>query len=344
MRASSSRTPADDPYGILKGIDPASLPSLAKIFEDGDFSVTAALAPPEESCASCGGQLCRGVSGPHRVCEGCGLIVEGDTAEPDEDGATRPPPSAARLRIVGPNSYQFQPNLYGSGTANTAATQRKQVYEEYLKYCEDYKAAGGRAFAVNICSRAADIYNEIQRLYVKRSHSKQAIMAACFYTACLELDMSPSKQEIATLLQLPSNGIARGVNFIRKMVADGAMTVDVNADPSHAEIVTLFAQLKLEDAAYDPLRAAVAEVVKVATANNIGINSILRTKVAGATFEVIRRCKDRDLIAAPLSLNDFCADRIRKNTIERFLKEMHGFHSHFEACYKAAGLDASRMK
>ena len=117
-----------------------------------------------------------------------------------------------------------------SSTGNTAATQKKQIYEEYCACRALFIEAGGRALPLDACKLAADFYNEVQRQCVKRSQNKKAIMAACFYHACLEIGFSPSKSEIAAFMQLPNKGIARGANFVRSLVADGKMDVDIDVD------------------------------------------------------------------------------------------------------------------
>jgi transcription initiation factor TFIIIB Brf1 subunit/transcription initiation factor TFIIB len=284
----------------------------------------------------------RATNGLEYVCENCGLVFEGDSAEPEDDDAPRTAPNTVQLRIVGPNSNQLQPDLHRSGMGNTAANQKKQIYEEYCAYRALFIEAGGRALPLDACKLASHFYNEVQRQCVKRSQNKKNIMAACFYHACLEIGFSPSKPEIAAFMQLPNKGIARGANFVRALVADGKMGVDINVDPCRPEIITLFAHLGLEGDAYAGLHEAVFDVVQTAIANNIGTSSILRSKVAGATFVVLRRCKDHELIPKPMGLQEFCQDRIRKNTVERFTRQLDEYHHFcFKACYQRAGLDDS---
>ena len=342
--------PSGDPFGHhadrdLSRLDAWAGEGLVAALAASGLAGGAVLAPPgvyaEDVCARCGAQMCRGTNDLEYVCGGCGLIVEGDTAEPDDE-APRAAPNTARLRIVGRNSNQLQPDLYRSSSGNTAASQKKQIKEEYLAFRADHIEAGGRALPLDACKLASDYYNAVQRRCVKRSQNKKAIMAACLYHACLEIGFSPSKTEIAAFMQLPNKGIARGANFVRALVADGGMEdIDINVDPCRPEITTLFAHLRLEGDAYSGLRAAVYDVVQVAIANNIGTSSTLRSKVAGATFVVLLRCKDRELIPKPMKLQEFCHDRIRKNTVDRFTQELDAYHSFFEACYARAGLDAA---
>jgi transcription initiation factor TFIIIB Brf1 subunit/transcription initiation factor TFIIB len=338
---------ADDaiiaPPGVRGGAEPGRDKRAAR--RDGPSEPGEPGEPGERSerdvCAQCGGPMHRGASNLEYVCADCGLIIEGDTAEPEDDDAPRAAPNAARLRIVGPNSNQLQPDLYRSGSGNTAVTQKKQIFEEYKAYRSLFIEAGSRAFPLNACELAADYYNAVQQKYVKRSQNKKAIMAACLWRACLQVDFAPSKADVAAFMQLQTKGIARGDNFIRGLVADGNMDLEINADPSRPEITTLFALLGYEGARFADLQDAVYEIVQTAIRNNIGTNSILRSKVAGATYAVLRRCKNRELIPRPMSMQEFCAKRIRKNTVERFLREVDDYHSYFKEIYEKAGLDAT---
>ena len=349
----------DDPFGLLRGLDVSGLLYLPGF---GDFGFGAAspfgvlslgspggapspevpaigsAGPPAETC-ECGGQLRRGMNGLEYVCDGCGLIVEGDSAEPGDDDAPRSAPTTARLRIVGRNSNQLQPDLYRSGEGTTAEAQKKQILEEYLVYRQLYIEAGGRAFPINACERASEYYNKVQRLCVKRSQNKKAIMSACLWRACISIGFAPTKPEIAAFMQQPNKGIARGDNFVRSLIADGKMDIEANADPSRAEIVTLFAHLGYDGEQYDRLREAVYEVVQTAIKNSIAVSSILRSKVAGASYVVLRRCTDRSLVSKPMSLQEFCQERIRKNTAERVLRQIDAYHSFFEGVYRQYGLD-----
>lgn len=336
-RAGKAEAENSDPFGILGGYGAGGDPLggyaalLGESVDDADGDV----------CRACGGSLRPGTDGLERVCDGCGLVVEGDSAQPEEDDAPRAPAAAPRLQVVGPGSGQLQPDLYRSGEGTTAAEQRKQVYEEYKAYRQLYVEAGGRAFPLDACERAADHYNRVQHVCVKRSQNKKRIMAACFYQACLELGFAPTKIEVAAFMQLPNKGIAGGTNFIRAFAADGKMDgVDVNIDPCYPEINTLFAAVGLEGDRYRPLADAVHEIVETATREHIGASSILRSKVAGAAFTVFRRCRDKSLVPKAPSLNEFCQSyRIRKNTISSIISQLDAYHSFFEPIYRRRGLD-----
>lgn len=358
-RKKKSRVSIDDPFGMLgiagiTGIESAmgaleefmarcEMPAPPLAGAGGATAVDPVAGP--DSCTLCGGKLHPSVGGFELICEGCGRVVP--VVDVDCDGAERSAPVASRLRIVGANSRQYQPNLHSSDCHNAAVSQKAQLEKEFLEYRDRYIEAGGKPFPMDACLLAAQFYSMVQSKCVRRSENKKAIMAACLSIACNIKGYAPSRAEIAAFMQLTSSGIAKGYNTIRALEAEGSLDFKVNVDPLPAEITTIFASLGMEDRAYDGLRKAVADIVDTAIKNHIGINSVLRSKVAGATFEVLRRCTDRTLVPRPPSLGEFCVDkprkatRIRKNTVERFTEMLSGYHTYFVGCYEAAGLDTS---
>ena len=68
------------------------------------------------------------------------------------------------------------------------------------EFCEGWDFASA-------CRLAADYYNAVQRLYVKRSQNKKSIMAACLREACLSINFAPPKAEVAALMQLANESL-----------------------------------------------------------------------------------------------------------------------------------------
>jgi len=338
----------DDPYGLLGGLGVSvdALEGLAPSitdwasYENGLPSCLAPRAPAAPDECSCGGRFGRTSNGPDLVCSSCGLIVEGDSTEVEDEA--RVASSVGRLTIVGPGSSQLQPDLYRSGAGCTPDQQKKAIFEEYKALREQFIEKGGRAFPLNACSKAAEYYNKVQQHYVKRSQNKKVIMAQFFIQACHELKFAPERGEVMRFMQL-RGGVAKGVNFIRKLKADGHLEdVDVNVDPCVPEITTLFAGLELDHPRYKPLSDAVFAIVQIAIAKHIGSSSVLRSKVAGAGYAVLSRCTDKTLLQRPPTLAEFCASfHIRRNTIGNMLTMLADYHSHFKEVYEKAGLDSS---
>lgn len=380
-RKSSARKAAADPFGILKAVagvraaqpekkdelpaGNAELPSITSLLEasstwacsdiySAGYSSLAevlksggagqATEDMEEQCPQCEGRM---HMFEHEMrCSSCQYVLEGDStlADPaDDDAPARRQPQTGRLRIVGPNSGHYQPDLDRSSSTNYAATQRKQVYEEYLMYRQAHIEAGGSAFPLNVLERAADIYHEIQQQVTKRSQSKKRIMASCLQIACIEKGFAPKRPEIAQFMRLETKGTAQGENFIRKMKADGCINVDVNKDTCAPHIVTTFALLGFDTPGYLPLQKVVERVVKASIADAVGISSVIRTKAMGATYIVLRRYAMANG-NKPMPLTEFCTKcEIRKNTCDRYNEQLAAYHSHFEQIYKDAGIFAGEL-
>jgi len=352
--------------------DPFGLDLANEVAMPADFDIAAILAggwsaaitPPaitpaaiESVCSNCGGDLRCEIDGLRRVCAVCAHVVEGDSTAPEDDDAPRQPAGASRLKLVGVGSSSLQPDLYRSSSGDSSVTQKRQITDEFMLYRQQYIERGGQAIPINAITRAVDYYHEVQRECVKRSQNKKRIMAACLHHACIDIGFLPSNAEIADFMQLPNNGIAPGVNFIRALAADGKMSIDTCTDPwkpARAEVTTLFAHLGLNSDELAPLREAVFDIIKTAADEKIGTNSFLRSKVAGATYTVLRRAALADGMSLPAAelrsavavasggLQAFCSDRIRKNTVERFLRELEDYHSKFEGLYVRHHLDARR--
>lgn len=317
-----------DPYGLLgEAYCAPAAPPAARVLPE----------VAELECGGCGGRLEHSEPG-RLVCAGCGLLVENGAAD-----EPRPEAGAGRLRIVGPGSNQLQPDLYRSGCGSSDSTRKKQTYEEYVAYRSEWiRVNQACPFPLDALKLAADYYHGVQKLCVKRAQNKKHIMAAILQQSCIMCGFAPTPSDVAKFMQLPTRGIARGRNFLHSVAADGGLDINVHIDPTVPTIQTLFAALHYDGAAYQPLQEAVFRIIEIAKANVIGMSSQLRSKVAGATYVVLRRCADPCLVAKVPSLQEFCtAAKIRKNTIDRFVKDLDSYHSYFVEAYRAAGLDAS---
>jgi phosphoglycolate phosphatase-like HAD superfamily hydrolase len=212
---------------------------------------------------------------------------------------------------------------------------------EYSKYRSQHIENGGREFNLDACRKAAEKYNIIQQSCVRRSQVKKEIMAGCYYQSCLELGFSPAKSDIAAFMQLQTKGISKGTNFLRSFVADKKIEL-MEVDPYTPVINSVFASYYGTENGNSDLKKAVYEIVQLCLANGIGTASILRSKIAAATFVVTQRS---DKQSPPIGIAEFCVMvGIRRNTVEKFLEEMDNFHSYFEEIYIKFKLDATEPK
>lgn len=320
-----------DPFGILDDIDYSELMTEF----NNQCTVTKIDNYDIDICSYCGIQLQRSINNMSNTCSTCGVITE----EVSEDVVNVSDLTNNKLRIVGANSNQFQPDLYRSDNGNISMLQKKQILSEYKDYRQRFIESGGRPFPLTACEIATDFYNMIQQQCVKRSQNKKSIMAACLWQACLMIDFAPSKIEISKFMQLPHKGIARGHNFIRTLVSNNQIDIDPNTNPIYPEIKTLFIQLDYIDEKYKELHEIIYNIIQIASTNSIGINSLPRSKVIGTTYIVLKRCRDTSLVPnPPTDTKEFCKNKIRKNTIDRFINEINSYHSYFKEYYESVGL------
>jgi predicted nucleic acid-binding Zn-ribbon protein len=320
-----------DPFGILTDIN---YYELLEDFRSMQFETE---IPPSVSnfCTQCGSILHRSINNITNTCSTCGCTTD----EISEEAIDVNDIMNNKIRIVGYNSNQFQPNLYRSDNGNICMLQKKQILGEYKEYRQKFIELGERAFPLNACELATELYNKIQQHCVKRSQNKKAIMAACLWQACLTIDFAPSKIEIARFMQLPHKGIARGNNFIRSLVSEGQLDIDPNIDTIYPEIRTLFLQMSYIGDQYKKLHDIIHDLIQLSIEKSIGINSLSRSKVIGSTYIVLRRSKHWDIITnVPNSTKDFCRNKIRKNTIDRFITEINAYHSYFKEYYTSVNL------
>lgn len=322
----------DDPFGILTDIDCSKIVDELKnhLFL---YNPSEEIQRDINRCKDCEIPLERDISNLKNICKKCGFISE----EIDDDLNTSDM-NTNKIRIVGHNSNHYQPDLYRSDNGNLNMLQKKQIFNEYKDYRQRFIEMGERAFPLNACELATEFYNKIQQQCVKRSQNKKAIMAACLWQACLLIDFAPSKSEVSRFMQLPHKGIARGNNFIMTLVSDDKLDLNPNINPLYPEIRTLFIQLGYTDSKYEVLHEHVKNIIEIANKNFIGVNSLPRSKVIGTTYIVLKRCQDKDLVPnPPTDTKNFCKNKIRKNTIDKFIKEINDYHSYFVEYYKQAG-------
>lgn len=322
--------PFSDPFGVLDGDDYEVLMKNFKDMQQPDIQRIDA-----EYCKQCGSTLQRTINNMNNLCIICGFTSDEILEEEIDVNEIM----SNKLRIVGYNSSHFQPDLYRSDNVNNNILQKKQILSEYKEYRQKFIDKGKRVFPLNACELATLFYNKIQQQHVKRNQNKKTIMAACLYHACVLIDFVPSKSEIAKFMQLKNRGIAKGNNIIRTMVSNNQLDIDPNKDITYPEIKTLFIQLGYTGDQFTKLHDIIYHVIQIAIENYIGIHSLIRSKVIGTTYIVLRRSKHWNIIPnIPANTKEFCKDKIRKNTIDRFITELSAYHSYFKDYYKSVNL------
>lgn len=242
-------------------------------------------------------------------------------------------PLYGRLRVVGAESGWFQLDLDRSNPSTSAEALKKSTYHELVRYNCEYAGRRGNPFPLGVLAEVADNYHIIQQKEIKRSTMKKLILAALVFHTCISAGLMRSAAEAAELLQLASHGISRGDTYLQSIHEDRGLEINMNCSRLAPHITTTFAQLDLFGEQYNPHRAAVIDIIETAKKNNIGYNSILRSKVIATTYEVLRR-KGPSISLEKVAL--IC--KVRKHTLNRFLTELAEYHSYFKEVYSHHGL------
>lgn len=332
---------AADPFGILASGGGDALAALLQLAELKGCKAEEQRPPgarPGDACPECACDLV--VQDMSYECPACHAVFEAadiqdvlpvSNPEVVGSGALR-----GRLRVVGREAGWFQPDLDRTNPGESSEAQKKSTYQELVRYNRDYESRGGNPFPLDVLEDVAANYHIIQQASVKRSMMKKVILAALVFHTCISRGFTRTRAEAAELLQLTNHGIARGDDYLRSVDEDRGLEIDMNCDRLRPHITSVFAQLDLAEEGYEPLRAAVAAIVEAADQKYIGYQSVLRSKVIAATYEVLRRK------GGPTTIDEVSAKcQIRKHTIRRFLDELGEYHSHFESIYAAHGLDTA---
>jgi len=330
----------EDPFGVLGSSDLTSEPAEFTDQLEHLSDVTSSDARPGDSCPDCGYALViHDISYEcpecHRVFEAADIRDVLPVSNPESPGAQA---LRGRLRVVGRESNWYQPDLDRTNPGESCEVQKKSTYQELVRLNTEYGSRGGNPFPLDVLNDVAERYNVIQKMGVKRSQMKRVILAAFIFHTCFSRGFSRSKTEAAQMMQLQSNGIARGDDYLRSVNEEHPLEINMNCNRTKPHIISTFAQLGFTAEDHKPLQEAVAELVSTAVAKYIGHRSILRSKVVAATYEILRR---KGLSVTLDEISTKCS--IRKHTITRFLKQLGEYHSHFAQIYRNHGLNSEKL-
>jgi hypothetical protein len=335
--------------------DNTLFPKLGKRKVQKPLSATTATSTEtKNSCPRCDGKM--RAAGVEQTCSGCGFIAPADV-ESEHVTVT-----GARLRIVGPNAGYYQPDLDRGSSVDTSVDMQKTIYDEFVKYRDEYLANHPKAIAPSLdaCQQAAADYLHVQSQFTKRSTAKQEIMATLLSNACIKLGSAADSKccvvkstVVAEMMRLKKAGISGGMNFVNSMFSAKLIPVDININPCRALINTAFHSLGLEHPYYTTLADAAEKIVAICTSKGIAISSVQRTRAYGAVFTVLSRAPKNKFPPAPaaggiitrgdikpvnprtLTFSQAC-DRWQNNhqtTIKAFLNTLNTYESHFKAIY-----------
>lgn len=337
-----------------------------------------------EVCEECGVQTHAMPTLTEHICPECSRVYD----RPSEEEQTEFDESskrslnvkvAPRLRIVGPNASVQQRILDKSSVTDSAAAASQELLHELMRFNAEYQQETRKTFPLSILERAAEIY--VNRVRAKgkviRAQNKQAVLAMIIY-ACSRKE-GRTKKEAAQLMQLPSNGLARGENRLRSLDACGDI---LNGNPDEDHVNAVFVCLGLQ---YNPraipgqtlalgaegdaiqvnakgaqsielLKGAAMAILECGKKHFVGVELAPPTRATGAVYCVLRRAAIAGILppewriscaicppSAARGSNEWVSSRcnIRPQTVDGYLRVLSQYHSKFRGVYEKFGLDAA---
>lgn len=240
-----------------------------------------------------------------------------------------------RMQVMGVNSSKYQPDLDKNAASKSIEYQIRLIENELIKLNIEHERRGYKPIPPNVLHNVAVLYSDIQQQVVKRSTAKRKILAALLYRTYISSENSVKlASDITAFAQLHGQGMARGDDFVRSMHEQGILDIDINEDRLSPHVRTIFNQLGLHGEEYDKYQQSVVEIVGRAIKKRIGNESVLRSKAAATTFNVLKRANVKITID---DVKNKC--KIRVYTIKRFLDELTRKHKTFKKIYKKYGLN-----
>jgi hypothetical protein len=218
------------------------------------------------------------------------------------------------------------------------------------KFIDDQLACRARAYTgkpipVHILREVVIKYNTIQkqvvepvvdangnilgnRKFVKRGNIKDEVLAALIYFEHINNGLIRKKREIATFMDLPTGGFARGEGIVRRLHANKHIQIpDDDDEPIMGYIDRYLESLDIDNENY---YGFIHDVVVESEDRNIGMNSHIASKIVGAIWVVIVQCK---LTITPLELEK-ATDNTKKNTFSKFAAIIMNHINIFKAIFE----------
>lgn len=215
--------------------------------------------------------------------------------------------------------------LYNVACGDYAKTQLRIILDQLMKNQSNFS---GMAFPHNILFAAASQYNRIQKYiteddiddngkvrgqkkFVRRGNIKDEVLAGLVYFEGIREKLVRKKRDIAMFMKLPTCGFSRGEDILRNLQAEDKIDIPVDEEPIEGYVDRYMDGLNLDNPDYTKF---IIELVQESENKKIGMNSQLSSKIVGAIWILIDRCK---LQITPIQL-ECAADNTKRNTFMKF--------------------------
>lgn len=218
-------------------------------------------------CPECNTKMTIGIDADEYSCENCGNILI--NAGSSHGSITN---NSDILR------YQTEGRIkYHASTQNYAIQQRKVVTEQLRNCADEYK---GDPIPPDILTNVCNTYNAIQRLnIVKRSDTKNDLLAAVLYYECRGTEYIKKKHEICEFMKLRKYGFSAGEKLLRNLCITGKLNGALIVSDENAATRNLITRYVKNLAFAEKYIEFVIEMIERSDEYNICISILLTTKI-----------------------------------------------------------------
>lgn len=231
-------------------------------------------------------------------------------------------------------------------SSDYSKTQKKCIYDQLVRNHMNFQ---GNAFPLTVLSAVAERYNNIQKFiteddidsegnirgqkkFVRRGSIKDEVLAGLIHFECIREGLVRKKKDIAEFMKLPTSGFSRGEDILRNLHAEDKVDIPVDDEPLEGFIDRYLEALEIDD---DPRYSAfIVDIVNASERSRIGMSSQISSKIVGALWIIICRCK-LNISVAEL---ERAADNTKKNTFIKFYKDVTSRPRVFLPIFKKHGI------
>jgi len=210
-------------------------------------------------------------------------------------------------------------------TNDYSKTQMKSIMDQLNQKQSEYS---GPAFPHNILLAAAVKYNEIQKFitedsidehgnvcgqkkFVRRGNIRDETLAGLIYFEGIREHLVRKKRDVAEFMKLHTCGFSRGEDILRSLHAEGKIDIPVDEEPIDGYIDRYMEALNLDKPSYVGF---VTDIVNLSEQRKVGMSSQLSSKIVGAIWILIQRCK----LGISSDKLEKATDNTKRNTFIKF--------------------------
>ncbi len=213
-----------------------------------------------------------------------------------------------------------------NGTVDYAKTQKKSITDRLMKKHAKYTL--GPKFSKDVLNAAAEQYNRNQKYiredcvdsegvvvgqkkFVHRGDLRDEILCTLIYYEGVRAGKKRKEKDIAILMDREVHGFARGKDMVLEWQARGWIELPDDDDPIAGFIDRYMEALDIDKPVYNQF---VADMVMLSEKHNICMGSNASSKIVGAIWILVEKCKLKITIQ---ELEKAC-DNTKKNTFMKF--------------------------